>query len=337
MPNPNDVVVSECCQILQNGGECDYSHLAFQKDVYEPNYYNAPAIYMTILTIITLFVVIVAGKNLKDIYATRKRMSIKASLLMNSLVCLAVFFLFLYALDGPIRLMFKSYGFAPLEIQVLQVGTVGFFLYTLAYASYTWIKMISVYKEKWGDNKFTKVIKFLLFADVVFITIIIVMNVTVILVTDFDFNIALTISFLFLSIGTFINGVAFSISCYILATHLKEIYNFDARKQTKVKVLRGFAWFIAFLVLARVVNDMYSYAVPEWQTKLKMNTYCNKTQGGSLYLFFYMVFADLLPQLLFLVIFSPSNAQKAQNDDSSNEIDWDRNDSSEELESPLYK
>ena len=33
-----------------------------------------------------------------------------------------------------------------------------------------------------------------------------------------------------------------------------------------------------------------------------------------------MIFADLLPQLLFLVIFSPSNPQKT-NDDSPNGID----------------
>ncbi len=62
-----------------------------------------------------------------------------------------------------------------------------------------------------------------------------------------------------------------------------------------------------------------------------------------------MIFADLLPQLLFLVIFSPSNPQKT-NDDSPNgiynnmksslfyvEIDWNRDDSSDEIESPLYR
>lgn len=91
MQNINDDVVNTCCKTIEAGGECDYSDLAFQKDVYDPTYYNAPAIYMTILTIITLFVVGVAIKNLREIYASRKQMSIKNSLLMNSLVCLAVF------------------------------------------------------------------------------------------------------------------------------------------------------------------------------------------------------------------------------------------------------
>jgi len=85
-----DTDVSACCAILEGGGECDYSLVGFQKDVYDPHYYNGPAISETLLAIITFGVIIYALKNLKDIYDVRKRMSVKNSFIMNLLVFLAL-------------------------------------------------------------------------------------------------------------------------------------------------------------------------------------------------------------------------------------------------------
>ena len=90
-----DTDVSGCCITLEGGGECDYSLVGFQKDVYDPHYYNGPAISETILAIITFGVIIFALKNLKDIYDVRNHMSVKNTFIMNLLVFLALLCKFL--------------------------------------------------------------------------------------------------------------------------------------------------------------------------------------------------------------------------------------------------
>jgi len=107
----------------------------------------------------------------------------------------------------------------------------------------------------------------------------------------------------------------------VLATYLKEIYDFDSKKQIKVKLLRIFAIVIAILVLCRVVNDMYSYFSRDWQSTFKVTSFCNRNPLAALYIFFYVVLADILPQTLFLLIFSPTTREKPKSSSLQNEED----------------
>lgn len=321
--------ILQCCQQLSQGGYCDYSLPYFGKDVYDPDYYPVPAILMVILSVISLSVLFFALRNIKNIFALRHQIDIKNVLVMNTLISCAVLTLFIYALDGPIQLLSTTGdGFNPIVILILQVFTVGYFHYTLAYSSYTWTKLICMYKGKWGRNNLTKFIAMFLLVDLIYITLIIVIN----LIFPFiNIGTAVQISYLGLSISTVINGLIFSLSCYVLATHLKEIYDFDARKQMKVRMLRVFALIIALLVLGRVGNDLYSYTDDNWQSRLKVISFCHKEPAGGLYIFLYMVFADILPQLLFLFLFSPTARQREQSvSQQEQEMDWPRYEYSED-------
>lgn len=83
-----DIDILNCCALMQQNETCPYASY-FEKDVYDPHYYNLPAILMSVLSVLSLSVLFFVIRNIVKIFKVRGETDIQSVAIMNTCVGLA--------------------------------------------------------------------------------------------------------------------------------------------------------------------------------------------------------------------------------------------------------
>jgi len=238
-----------------------------------------------------------------------------------------------------IKLLSSDVDDVPLGLYLIAANEkILFFHYIMLYGSYNWINLYYKSKAREETNsRLKKWLRALVIVDFTYITVAVLFALVTSIVigvyaTDETISNAIDYinysdalrswQYLGLFLSTLINGLIFSVACFVFGTTLTKIYYANSKSNWKLFYLPKFALFIAVAALLRIINDSFYYIKKSAYVAFEITSTCNDTFWWSGYLFTYLFLAEIAPASFFLIIFRPSQsnreALRSQLEDHSN-------------------